>query len=74
MYISHHVQGSCRMGEDTSASVVNSMCESHDIEDLYIADGSIIPSVIDANPSLTIMALSRRLGDHLLSTVFKRIA
>ncbi len=71
VYISHHVQGSCRMGEDPSRSVVNSFCESHDVQGLYVADGSIIPSVIDVNPSLTIMALSRRLGNHLLSKVFR---
>ena len=68
-YLSHHVQGTCRMGEDPSKSVVNSLCESHDVKDLYIADASLIPSVIDINPSLTIMALSRRLGNHLLKTV-----
>lgn len=66
-YISHHVQGSCRMGEDVSRSVVNSHCESHDVENLYVMDGSVIPSVIDSNPSLTIMALSRRLGNYLLA-------
>ncbi len=70
LYVSHHVQGSCRMGEDTSKSVVNSSCESHDIDNLYIVDGSIIPSVVDANPSLTIMAFSKRLGAHLLSNLF----
>ncbi len=69
MYLSHHVQGSCRMGNDPSRSVVDSNCLSHDVDSLYIADGSIIPSVIDVNPSLTIMALSRRLGTHILSKV-----
>jgi choline dehydrogenase-like flavoprotein len=66
IYASHHVQGTCRMGEKTRKTVVNSNCESHDVDGLYIVDGSVIPSVIDANPSLTIMALSLRLGKHLL--------
>jgi choline dehydrogenase-like flavoprotein len=69
IYLSHHVQGSCRMGEDRSRSVVDSQCKSHDIEGLYVCDGSVIPSIVDANPSLTIMSLSRRLGDHLLKNV-----
>ncbi len=69
-YFSHHVQGTCRMGEDVTRSVVNSFGESHDISGLFIADGSLIPTVIDANPSLTIMALSRRLGTYLLDKVF----
>jgi choline dehydrogenase-like flavoprotein len=67
IYASHHVQGTCRMGEDQAKSVVNSNCESHDIDGLYIVDGSVLPSVIDANPSLTIMALSLRAAKHLLS-------
>jgi len=69
VYLSHHVQGTCRMGEDPERSVVNSHCQLHDVQGLYVMDGSVIPSVIDANPSLTIMALSRRLGDHLLSRI-----
>ncbi len=69
VYLSHHVQGSCRMGSNPRRSVVDSHNRMHDVQGLYIMDGSVIPSVIDANPSLTIMALSRRLGDHLLSKV-----
>ncbi len=72
IYASHHVQGTCRMGEDPRSSVVNSNCESHDIDGLYIVDGSILPSVIDANPSLTIMAFSLRLGRYLLGRIFAK--
>ena len=71
LYMSHHVQGSCRMGSDPSRSV-DSNCQSYDVDGLYIADGSIIPSVIDVNPSLTIMALSRRLASHLLAKVLNQ--
>ncbi len=66
IYASHHVQGTCRMGEDPRRSVVNLNCESHDVDGLYVVDGSIIPSVIDINPSLTIMALSLRAAKSLL--------
>ncbi len=72
IYSSHHVQGTCRMGEDPNKSVVNSDCVSHDIEGLYITDASVLPSVMDANPSLTIMALSLRLADHLLANIFTK--
>ncbi len=71
VYLSHHVQGSCRMGQDPERSVVDANCKMHDVEGLYVMDGSVIPSVIDANPSLTIMALSDRLGKYLLSSVLK---
>ena len=74
VYLSHHVQGSCRMGEDSSRSVVDSTCESHDIKNLYIADGSVIPSVLDVNPSLTIMAFSKRLAKYLLSNVLNDVS
>jgi choline dehydrogenase-like flavoprotein len=70
LYLSHHVQGTCRMGEDKSKSVVNSNCESHDVSGLFVSDGSLIPTVIDVNPSQTIMALSKRLGEYLLKHEF----
>lgn len=68
IYASHHVQGSCRMGNDRARSVVGQNCESHDVEGLFIVDGSTLPSVIDANPSLTIMALSLRAAKYILSS------
>jgi|ECHhosMinimDraft_1075155.scaffolds.fasta_scaffold00260_11 choline dehydrogenase-like flavoprotein len=67
IYISHHVQGTCRMGEDKRVSVTNSNCETHDVAKLFVCDGSLIPRVLDANPSLTIYALADRLSRHLLS-------
>lgn len=65
--LSHHVQGTCRMGEDRRASVVNSRGELHDVAKLFVSDGSLIPSVIDVNPSLTIYALADRVASYLLS-------
>jgi len=65
IYLSAHMQGTCRMGEDRSKSVVNSNGEMHDIKRLFIGDASVIPKVIDANPSLTIMVLASRLVDYI---------
>lgn len=74
IYASHHVQGTCRMGEDPSMSVVNLNCESHDIGGLFVVDGSVLPSVIDANPSLTIMAISLRVANYLQeSNIFENM-
>jgi choline dehydrogenase-like flavoprotein len=67
IFISHHVQGTCRMGEDKRVSVTNSNCEMHDVARLFVCDGSLIPRVLDVNPSLTIYALADRLSRHLLS-------
>jgi choline dehydrogenase-like flavoprotein len=65
--LSHHVQGTCRMGEDRRASVVDSKGELHDVSRLFVSDGSLIPTVVDVNPSLTIYALADRVASHLLS-------
>jgi choline dehydrogenase-like flavoprotein len=65
VYLSAHMQGTCRMGEIKSKSVVNSNGEMHDVNRLFVGDASVIPKVIDANPSLTIMALASRLVDYL---------
>ncbi len=60
-----HMQGSCRMGEDPAASVVDSHCQSHEVKRLYVGDSSLHPRTLSVNPSLTIMALATRLAEHL---------
>jgi choline dehydrogenase-like flavoprotein len=62
---STHVQGSCRMGDDPSRSVVDRNGESHDVKRLFVGDASLIPRTLSVNPSLTIMALATRLAEHL---------
>ena len=63
--VTTHMQGSCRMGADPARSVVDVNSEAHSVRRLFVGDGSIIPSTLSANPSLTIMALALRLADHL---------
>ncbi len=62
-----HVIGTCRMGNDATEDVVNADGRSFDVPNLYIADNSIFPSALSANPALTIMALSLRIADRFLS-------
>jgi choline dehydrogenase-like flavoprotein len=62
-----HQVGTLRFGSDPANSVLNTNCRSHDIENLYVVDGSFFPSIGAVNPSLTIMANALRVGDHLLS-------
>jgi choline dehydrogenase-like flavoprotein len=45
--------------------VVDPDLRVHGIEDLYIASGSVLPTSSQANPTLTILALTLRLGDRL---------
>ena len=44
-----HLVGSCRAGTDPTASVVNPYFESHDVDNLYICDASVIPRVTTGN-------------------------
>ncbi|HMG84080.1 MAG TPA: GMC family oxidoreductase [Ferruginibacter sp.] len=63
--IAHQV-GTTRMGTDPKTSVVDTNCKAHEVDNLYIVDGSFFPSIGAVNPSLTIMANALRVGDHLM--------
>lgn len=60
-----HIVGGCRMGRDPRASVVDEWCRSHDVPNLFVADGSVMVTQGAANPALTIQAIAARAGDHL---------
>jgi choline dehydrogenase-like flavoprotein len=61
-----HQAGTCRMGADPGASVLNSDCRAHELDNLYVVDTSCFPSIGAVNPALTAMANAIRVGDHLL--------
>jgi choline dehydrogenase-like flavoprotein len=61
-----HQAGTCRFGADPASSVVDTDCKAHELDNLYIVDTSIFPSIGAVNPALTAMANSLRVGDHLL--------
>ena len=60
-----HQNGTLRMGGDPRTSVVTPDGRAHDLTNLYVSDGSVFCSSGAVNPSLTIMAWSLRLADHL---------
>jgi choline dehydrogenase-like flavoprotein len=60
-----HVLGGCRMGTDPATSVVDANCRTHEVENLYIVDGSVFPSGFGVNPSITIHALALRAAEHI---------
>jgi choline dehydrogenase-like flavoprotein len=62
-----HLVGGCRMGSDPDASVVDSDHRAWEVPNLFVADGSVMPTQGSANPALTIMALASRLADRLAS-------
>jgi choline dehydrogenase-like flavoprotein len=60
-----HLNGTARMGDDPSNSVVNADCRCWDIRNLWICDGSVFPTVGGVNPSLTIQAIACRTADRI---------
>jgi choline dehydrogenase-like flavoprotein len=61
-----HQNGTIRFGHDPQTSALDAHCKTHDLDNLYIVDGSFFPSSGAVNPALTIMANALRVGDHLL--------
>jgi choline dehydrogenase-like flavoprotein len=61
-----HQNGTLRFGYDPATSVLDLNCRAHDLDNLYVVDGSFFPSSSAVNPSLTIMANALRVGGHLL--------
>ena len=61
-----HQAGTCRFGTDSASSVLNVDCRAHEVDNLYVVDTSVFPSIGAVNPALTAMANSLRVGDHLL--------
>lgn len=62
-----HLVGGARMGKDAETSVTDQFGRAHEIGNLFICDGSLMPTQGSANPGLTIMALAARIGDYLIS-------
>ena len=63
-----HLVGGARMAADEQHGVVDGNCRSFAVPNLYITDGSVLPTQGSANPALTIMAVAARAADHLTGT------
>lgn len=61
----NHELGGARMGENPQTSVVNRWCQTHDVKNLFVVDGSVFPSASEKNPTHTIMALAARTADYI---------
>jgi len=62
-----HQCGTLRFGHDPATSVLDPYCKAHDLENLYVVDGSFFPSSAATNPALTIAAQALRVADALSS-------
>jgi len=61
-----HQNGTIRFGDDPQSSALDRNCKAHEVDNLYVVDGSFFPSSGAVNPALTIMANALRVGDHLI--------
>ncbi|MEP6669026.1 MAG: GMC family oxidoreductase [Chthoniobacter sp.] len=64
-----HQNGTIRFGADPQTSALDVNCQAHEVDNLYVVDGSFFPSSAAVNPGLTIMANALRVGQHLLQRV-----
>jgi choline dehydrogenase-like flavoprotein len=62
---SRHHQGACRMGQSPATSVVDADLRVHETPNLYVCGSEVFVTGGAMQPSLTIVALALRLGDHL---------
>ncbi|MEP6843931.1 MAG: GMC family oxidoreductase [Pseudolysinimonas sp.] len=60
-----HQAGTVRFGTDPVASALDLMCKSHELDNLYVVDGSFMPTIGAVNPTLTIIANALRVSEHL---------
>ena len=60
-----HQNGTVRFGDDPRVSALDSDCRAHEVDNLYVVDGSFFPSSAAVNPALTIMANALRVAEHM---------
>ena len=64
--VAFHPLGTCRMGADPRDSVVDEGGRLWDLPNLYIADGSVVPTSIRVNSQMTVMAMSKWVSRHIV--------
>ena len=60
-----HLMGTARMGDDPKRSVVDRNGQAHDVDNLFIVDGSVFVTGGAVNPTPTIQAVALRVADHI---------
>jgi len=62
-----HLVGGARMAADERHGIVDEDCRTFAVPNLYITDGSVLPTQGSANPALTIMALAARAAERMVA-------
>jgi choline dehydrogenase-like flavoprotein len=60
-----HLLGTARMGPDPATSVVDPDCKAHEVNGLYVVDGSVMPAGGTVNPTNTVQAVALRAADKI---------
>jgi choline dehydrogenase-like flavoprotein len=66
---SGHPMGGCPLGGDRRNAVVDSRGRSWDVDGLYVADSSILPTSLGVNPCYTVYALARYIADRMVAEI-----
>ncbi|MDB4997493.1 MAG: hypothetical protein JWM74_4925 [Myxococcaceae bacterium] len=61
----YHPLGTCRIGTDPKTSVLSPTHEAHELERLFVVDGSAVPTALGVNPQMTIMAMALRAAEAI---------
>lgn len=64
-----HVMGGCAMGSDPASSVVDPNLRHHHVENLFVVDGSVLPTSLGVNPSVTIYGIAHWAADAVAAAV-----
>jgi choline dehydrogenase-like flavoprotein len=67
-----HNMGVARMCADPQDGVTNRWGQTHDIENLFVSDGSLFSTSAAPNPTLTIVALAIRQAEHIADRMVRR--
>ena len=67
-----HEAGTARMGSDPKTSALNKYNQAHDCKNLFVVDGAAFTSQADKNITWTILALSMRASEYIMSEMKKQ--
>ena len=65
------IAGGCRFGNDPQTSVLNKHCQSHDLDNLFVADASFMPTGGSTPYTWTIYANALRVGTYIVNRLSK---
>jgi cholesterol oxidase len=63
--ITVHPLSTCRMAADISQGVVDENCQVFNYPNLYVVDGSVIPTAVGISPALTIAAIAEKVSEYI---------